>query len=290
MIEKLEGQELSAASTSTGELATERFQSEGAAMEMDRIAGADPSPTQTQMATEPVEAIRESVIAVDPTDLRGAIEALLFSVPEPIAIRSLAEVLGVSVHEARSAVEELRLEYIDLQRAFRIEDIAGGVQLLTVPKFDPWIRKLRQKEKESRLTPAALETLAVIAYKQPISKADLEGIRGVGCGPTLKTVLERGLIQVVGRGEGLGKPLLYGTTKRFLESFAISSVRELPQPELLDRPPGVVAPPSFAALPPPPMAGINLPEGSVPDAEPTLRRTETDVVESSLLDASGPLS
>jgi segregation and condensation protein B len=91
---------------------------------------------------------------------------------------------------------------------------------------------LRRKEREGRLSPAALETLAVIAYKQPINKADLEAIRGVACGPILKTLLDRGLIQIAGRAESLGRPLLYGTTRRFLESFGLHSIRELPQPEL----------------------------------------------------------
>jgi segregation and condensation protein B len=177
-----------------------------------------------------------SLIPLDPSELRGALEAILFSVAEPLPIRTLSELLGASVHEVRAAVEDLRMEYIDGARAFRLEDIAGGVQILTLSRFDPWIRRLRDKERDSRLSAASLESLAVIAYKQPISKADLEAIRGVGCGPTLKTLLEKGLIQIAGRGEGLGKPLLYGTTRRFLESFGISSVRELPQPEILEHP------------------------------------------------------
>jgi len=177
-----------------------------------------------------------SLIPLDPSELRGALEAILFSVAEPLPIRTLSELLGASVHEVRAAVEDLRMEYIDGSRAFRLEDIAGGVQILTLSRFDPWIRRLRDKERDSRLSAASLESLAVIAYKQPISKADLEAIRGVGCGPTLKTLLEKGLILIAGRGEGLGKPLLYGTTRRFLESFGISSVRELPQPEILEHP------------------------------------------------------
>jgi len=222
----------------------------------------------------------EPCVPLDPAELRGAIEAVLFSVSEPIAIRALADVVGAGVHDVRAAVEELRLEYIDAQRAFRIEDIAGGVQLLTLSKYDPWIRRLRQREKESRLTPAALESLAVIAYKQPISKADLEGIRGVGCGPTLKTLLERGLIQIVGRSEALGRPLLYGTTKRFLESFGISTVRELPQPELLEHPAGLEPP--VSARPPPAESIVELPEGSVPDAQ--------EREEPAITDPQGPLS
>ena len=320
MIEKLEGHELLPAPAAMDDSSLERFQEESAPLKAARVAEPAAAASEAtlskatvsedstlseesritlspEVAVEESAITAESAITIDPAELRGAIEAVLFSVSEPIAIRTLAEVLGVSLHEVRAVVEELRLEYIDLQRAFRIEDIAGGVQLLTVSKFDPWIRRLRQKEKESRLTPASLETLAVIAYKQPIGKADLEGIRGVGCGPTLKTLLERGLIQIVGRGEGLGKPLLYGTTRRFLESFAISSVRELPQPELLDRPPGLDGPSGAQAsrLPPPPMAGVELPEGSVPDAEEPVELASAPEVEptasdASLADASGPLS
>ena len=181
---------------------------------------------------EPAEA---DLVPIQPGELRGAVEAVLFSVSEPVTIRSLSDLFGASVHDVREAVEELRLVYIETGRAFRIEDIAGGVQVLTQSIYDPWVRRLREKERAGRLSPAALETLAVIAYKQPINKADLEAVRGVNCAPTLKTLLDRGLIQVVGRAEALGKPLLYGTTKRFLESFGLASIRELPQPEIEQR-------------------------------------------------------
>ncbi len=164
-------------------------------------------------------------------ELRRAVEAILFSLSEPIGIRALSELLGASMFEVREAVEDLRLEYCEQGRAFRIEDIAGGVQMLTLKAYDPWIRRLRSKQRQGRLSPAALETLAVIAYKQPINRAELEAIRGVNCGAILKTLLDKGLVKVVGRGEGLGRPLLYGTTQRFLESFGIASVRDLPQPD-----------------------------------------------------------
>jgi segregation and condensation protein B len=172
-----------------------------------------------------------SLIPLSGSELRRAIEAVLFSLSEPITIRALSELVGVTVHDVREAIEDLRLDYFDTGRAFRLEDVAGGVQLLTLRAYEPWIRKLRRRQRESRLSPAALETLAVIAYKQPIQKADLEGIRGVNCSPILKTLIDKGLVKVVGRGEGLGRPLLYGTTRRFLESFGIGSVKELPQPE-----------------------------------------------------------
>jgi segregation and condensation protein B len=203
---------------------------------LERQGGGEESGLSGETAESGVEGAApetaDSIVPLAPGELRRALEAVLFSVADPVPIRVLAELFGVSVHDVRAAVEELQLEYADSNRAFRLEDIAGGVQMLTVAAYDPWVRRFRQKEREARLTGAALETLAVIAYKQPIHKADLESIRGVNCTPTLKTLLDRGLIQVVGRGEGLGKPLLYGTTKRFLESFGIASIRELPQPEI----------------------------------------------------------
>lgn len=192
-------------------------------------AGEAPAPPPDD--DEPEEEKEEALLSLEGTELQRAIEAVLFVQPEPISVRALSDLVGASLHDVRAAIEELRLEYVDTGRAFRLEDIAGGVQILTLKAYDPWIRKLRKKQRESRLSPAALEALAVIAYKQPIGKADLDAIRGVNCAPTLKTLLERGLVQVVGRAEGLGRPLLYGTTKRFLESFGISSVRELPQPD-----------------------------------------------------------
>jgi segregation and condensation protein B len=197
-----------------------------------RVLPEEAAPDGDAGGEEPPEA---ELVPIQPGELRGAVEAVLFSMAEPVTIRALADLFGAPVHDVREAVEELRLVYVETGRAFRVEDIAGGVQVLTLSAYDPWVRRLREKERAGRLSPAALETLAVIAYKQPINKADLEGVRGVNCGPTLKTLLDRGLIQVVGRAEALGKPLLYGTTKRFLESFGLASIRELPQPEIEQR-------------------------------------------------------
>ena len=166
-----------------------------------------------------------------PDDLRGAIEAVLFSTSEPVTVRQLAEILQVSVHDVREAVENLRLELVDSARSFRLNEIGGGLQLLTEARFHSWVAKFHRARKAQRLSPASMETLSVIAYKQPISKADLEGIRGVQCGPTLKTLMDRGLIRIVGREDSIGKPLLYGTTPRFLESFGIESIKSLPHPE-----------------------------------------------------------
>jgi len=195
------------------------------------VAGAG-SEVGAEVGQETAEAAGAALIRLSPEELRQGIEALLFCTGEPITIRQLAELFEVSVHDARDAVEELRLEYLNSGRAFRVEDIAGGVQVLTLPKYEPWVRRHLLSQREGRLSPAAFETLAVIAYKQPIAKAVLEGIRGVQCGPILKTLMDRNLVKVVGREDSLGKPMLYGTTKRFLESFGISGLGALPQPDL----------------------------------------------------------
>ena len=189
---------------------------------------------EPEAVPEPPAGTGEEENALGPlgeNDLPRAIEAVLFCVGEPVTIRELADIFKFGVHDVRAAVEKLREEYIDSGRAFRIEDISQGVQLLTLPEYDPWLRSLHQKRRSSRLSPAALETLAVVAYKGPITKAELEAIRGVNCAPTLGTLLDRELIRVAGKAPGLGRPLLYHTTPRFLESFGLGSLKDLPQPE-----------------------------------------------------------
>ena len=188
---------------------------------------------QEPEATEPEPTVKavETPGVLTEDELPRAIEAVLFCAGEPVTIRELAELFEFGVHDVRSAVENLREEYIESGRAFRIEDISGGVQLLTLSEFDPWLHTLHQKRRSSRLSPAALETLAIVAYKGPITKAELESIRGVQCAPTLNTLLDRELIRVAGKAPGLGRPLLYHTTPMFLESFGLGSLKDLPEPE-----------------------------------------------------------
>lgn len=197
----------------------------------EELTGSPEQDPVEEERADPSAGAESGVLRMSPEELKPALEAVLFAVAEPMPVRALAELFEVSVHDVRQAAEELRYDYVDSGRAFRLEDIAGGLQMLTLPAYDPWLRRLRQKQRESRLSAASFETLAVIAYKQPITKADLEAIRGVQCTPTLKTLLDRGLIKVVGRDESLGRPLLYGTTRRFLESFGLQSIRDLPQPD-----------------------------------------------------------
>jgi segregation and condensation protein B len=162
-------------------------------------------------------------------DLR-ALEALLFSTHHPLTAGRLAELLDLeSTKPVRRAIKELNEQYVSGDRSFRVEQVAGGYQLLTVPEFGDILKKLHQREVDAKLTKAALETLAIIAYKQPILRADIEAIRGVACGETIRSLMEKHLVKIAGRAEIPGRPILYGTTKRFLELFGLNSLKDLPQ-------------------------------------------------------------
>jgi segregation and condensation protein B len=117
-----------------------------------------------------------------------------------------------------------------------VEEIAGGFQLLTRPEFHPWLARARHTGHDLRLSPAARETLAIVAYRQPIMRADIEGIRGVQCGEVLRLLMERGLVKIAGRDTSLGRPVLYGTTKRFLQVFGLRNLSDLPMAEELKPP------------------------------------------------------
>jgi segregation and condensation protein B len=127
-------------------------------------------------------------------------------------------------------VAELNAEYLREGRAFRIVSVAGGFRMLTRPEHAMWI-KLLHRSSRPRLSQAALETLSIIAYRQPVARTELEGIRGVNVDGVLKTLVERDLVRIAGRGEGLGRPLLYATTERFLEYFGLPDLEALPRPE-----------------------------------------------------------
>lgn len=165
------------------------------------------------------------------------LEAALFLADEPLPARKLAEAAGLADgHEARRLIERLRGLFADDNSAFQIDDLGGGYQLLTRPAFHPWLLRLRRTGQDARLTPAALETLAVIAYKQPITRADVDALRGVGCGEIIRLLMEKGLVRVSGRHDSLGRPQLYGTTKRFLQAFGMHSLADLPEVESLKKP------------------------------------------------------
>ena len=164
----------------------------------------------------------------------GALEALLLSTHHPLTAGRIAELLGLpSTKPIRKSIKGLNDVYACTGRSFRVEQVAGGFQILTLPEFGDLLKKFHQREVDAKLTKAAIETLAIIAYKQPILRADVESIRGVACGETIRSLMEKHLVKIAGRAEEPGRPILYGTTKRFLELFGLNSVKDLPQPEAL---------------------------------------------------------
>jgi segregation and condensation protein B len=164
----------------------------------------------------------------------GRLEAVLLLADEPLPARRLADVAGLAdATEARRLIERLK-ELLDAAgTAFQIEELAGGYQLLTRSRYHSWLARLKRTGHELRLTPASLETLAVVAYKQPIMRAEVETIRGVTCDEIIRMLMEKGLIRVAGRHDSLGRPQLFGTTKKFLQAFGLNTLKDLPEVEAL---------------------------------------------------------
>ena len=160
------------------------------------------------------------------------VEALLFASEAPLSAADLARAdEALDEERVEAAIAELRAEYDRDERAFGLFEVGGGWQLLTRPEYAPVLERFDTVPQAQRLSGPALETLAIIAYRQPVGRAEVEEIRGVGAGGVLKTLQERGLIEVTGRGEGLGRPLLYGTTPFFLEHFGFRGLDDLPRPD-----------------------------------------------------------
>ena len=163
-------------------------------------------------------------------------EAVLFASDEPLSVNRLADIVGTTVKQIRGHVKDLNDKYQANANAFRIEQIAGGYQMLTLGPYNHWLKKLLRARSDSKLSPAALETLAIIAYKQPVIRADIEVIRGVAAGEMIRNLMYKGLVRIVGRAEVLGRPMLYGTTKKFLEVFGLNTLKDLPKIEELKKP------------------------------------------------------
>jgi len=168
------------------------------------------------------------------TPLAQLIEAALFAASRPLTVEELA-VLDAesSLADVRTALDQLREAYDFNQHAIELIEMAGGFQLLTRPAFAQALERAQFTARASRLTAAALETLAIIAYRQPVGRSEIEEIRGVSAGGVLRSLQERGLIEVVGRSEALGRPLLYGTTPMFLELLGLKDLADLPRAEEL---------------------------------------------------------
>lgn len=167
-------------------------------------------------------------------DIKNIIESLLFVAEEPLAIERLTKIIPeAQTAQIRQALEELAVEYEARQGGFFLNQVAGGYQFRTRPEHMQWITRLLQP-KPLHLSKAALETLAIIAYKQPVIRSDIEHIRGVDCGGVLRVLLERKFIRVLGRRELPGRPLIYATTKRFLEVFGLKNLEDLPTPKEIE--------------------------------------------------------
>lgn len=165
--------------------------------------------------------------------LATRIEALLLATERPVTEARLAALLGIPPRGAskavRAAIDELNATYEESARSFRAHKLAGGWQLMTTPDFGPLLSRMLTERQQARLSQAALETLAIVAYRQPMMRAELEAIRGVACGEVLRGLLERRLVKIVGRAEELGRPMLYGTTREFLHVFGLPGLDDLPK-------------------------------------------------------------
>lgn len=164
--------------------------------------------------------------------LKQALEAVLFTSDDPITLAKLKDIVPeAKPEEIKDALAQLKADYDATGRAFALEEIAGGYQLLTRPQHADIIAKLRKAKADRKLSSAALETLAIIAYKQPIKRVDLEAIRGAASGELIRALMERNLVKIAGREDVPGSPLQYGTTKDFLDTFGLKALEDLPRPE-----------------------------------------------------------
>lgn len=170
----------------------------------------------------------------DPESRIRRLEAILFLAREPLPSRKLSQFAQLEDGtQARTMVKQLNEQYDRQGRAFSIQRVAGGYQMRTRPQFAKWIRRQEHISRPTRLTTPMLETLAVVAYRQPIIKAEIEAVRGVGSGEVLRQLMESGLVKMAGRSSDLGRPFLYATTKKFLTDFGLNSLDDLPRSEQL---------------------------------------------------------
>lgn len=193
-----------------------------------------PSATESEIDAPEAPSGKAGDDPAHPEEIPALVEAALLSVERPLTAGKIAEALALGAEvdgpgQIERAVRALNEQYEATGRAFRIERVAGGFRVMTLPRFAPVVSRLRAAREAGRLSRPAVETLAIVAYRQPITRADLEAIRGVSCGEVLKTLLERRLVAIAGRAEEPGRPILYGTTRRFLEVFGLASVKDLPK-------------------------------------------------------------
>ena len=184
----------------------------------------------------------EKTMATDEINIESIlpdIEAMLVSSDRPLKASAVVDALAVHLDRPvdskiiQQGFALLNEQYDEQKRAFRIEEISGGYRLMTRPEHASIVAAMHRSRATTRLSKPALETLSIIAYRQPITRAELEAIRGVACGEVVRTLMDRRLVKITGRAEELGRPMLYGTTRQFLDTFGLASVKDLPKPEEL---------------------------------------------------------
>lgn len=172
---------------------------------------------------------------IEETNINCTVEALILASPEPVSVKKLCEILeGVTPARIREGIDDLNNIYLGCGNSFRIREVAGGYQMHILPDFEQPIKKMLAKERAIRLSRAALETLAIIAYKQPVTKVEIEHIRGVSTDGVIHNLLERNLIAISGRAESAGRPLLYKTSHEFLKFFGLNRISDLPRMEEIE--------------------------------------------------------
>ena len=192
---------------------------------------------EQEITTQAEENVGEEQVNENEPNVASVLEAILFASDESLSAQRLVNIIGASSPgQVKKYIKELNEKYEANGNSFRIEEIAGGFQMLTLSIYNQWLTKLVKVRDEGKLSPAALETLAIIAYKQPVIRVDIEAIRGVGAGEMIRSLMYKGLVKIAGRAEVLGRPMLYGTTKKFLEVFGLSSLKDLPKIEELKKP------------------------------------------------------
>jgi segregation and condensation protein B len=185
----------------------------------------DPEPEKTEAPPD------ESPV-LPPEEIRAVLEALIFAAPQPVTAREIQKVMqGVPKPDWQRALEEIRADYAREGRGLHLVEVANGYQITTRPEYNDWVRELLDPKSPTRLSIQALETLSVIAYKQPVTLPEIIELRGIKSGGVIKTLLEKRLIRILGRKEVVGRPILYGTTKQFLLHFGMKDLQELPKIE-----------------------------------------------------------
>ena len=187
------------------------------------------SPVADNPEAQNMQTGTEKATLLESAEIKQIIENLLFITDRPLKPSRIAEVVEhISSKRVLEIIQELAREYVDTGRAIRILEIGGGYQMCTKPEYGRWVRRLYNEKMTTRLSNAALETLAIIAYKQPVTRAEMEVIRGVDVAAPLEKLLERGLVRVLGKRDTIGHPMVYGTTDEFLRLFGLNKLSELP--------------------------------------------------------------